>query len=133
MRAQSGDREPGRARAGTRAATAPDAPLPLTPGPGAAAASPVLEVFLDGAPQIAADARFARHVRPDGAVVWEKVLAESGWSAGQRVLIGLAAALCGSGDVPPGTLGAHLTGRQTDLVLAMCRAARRPGRGAAQG
>lgn len=90
-------------------------------------ASPVLGVFLDGAPQIAADERFARHHRSDGAVAWDGVLAEPGWSAGQRLLIGLAAALCGSGEVPPGALGAHLTGRQTDLVLAMCRAARRSG------
>jgi hypothetical protein len=53
------------------------------------------------------------------------VLAEPGWSDGQRVLIQLAAALCGAGDVPSGALGAHLTGGRRSLVLAMCQASRR--------
>ena len=86
---------------------------------------PVLEVFLRGAPQIAADPRFTDHVRRDGCIDWDGVLSEVGWSDGQRVLVQLAAALCGGGAVPAGTFGAHLTGSQTDLVLAMCRAARR--------
>jgi hypothetical protein len=41
------------------------------------------------------------------------------------MLIQLAAALCGGGPVPSGALGAHLTGDQTSLVLAMCEASRR--------
>jgi hypothetical protein len=98
--------------------------LPDTGGTAPPAGTRVLRTFLDGAPQIAEDERFARHLRPGARVDWDGVLAESGWSSGQRVLIQLAAALCGAGEVPPGTLGAHLTGRQTDLVLAMCRAAR---------
>jgi hypothetical protein len=53
------------------------------------------------------------------------VLAEPGWIDGQRMLIQLAAALCGDGHVPTGSLGAHLTGSQTSLVLAMCQASRR--------
>ena len=97
-------------------ATPPHDPFP---------ASPVLEVFLRGAPQIAADPRFTAHTRPDGTVDWDAVAREPGWSEGQRVLIQLAAALCGAGHVPEGALGAHLTGAQTSLVLAMCRAARR--------
>jgi hypothetical protein len=88
-------------------------------------ASRVFEVFRTGAPQIASDARFIRHLRPDGGVDWQAVPDEPGWNTGQRVLIALAAALCGSGNIPPGALGAHLTGQQTDLVLAMCRAAAR--------
>ena len=86
---------------------------------------PVLEAFLRGAPQIAGDTRFADHLRPDGTVDWDRVLAESGWSNGQRMLIQLAAALCGDGHVPAGSLGAHLTAGQTSLVLAMCQASRR--------
>lgn len=88
-------------------------------------ASSVLEVFLRGAPQIAADTRFTDHVRRDGTVDWDGVLSAAGWSEGQRILIQLAAALCGGGHVPPGAFGAHLTGRQTSLVLTMCQAARR--------
>lgn len=84
----------------------------------------VLETFLDGAPQITTHERFVRHRHPCGRVDWDAVLAEPGWSDGQRVLIQLAAALCGGGSVPSGAFGAHLTGAQTDLVLAMCRAAR---------
>lgn len=53
------------------------------------------------------------------------MLAERGWSGGQRVLLQLAAALCGAGSVPSGAFSAHLTGRQASLVLAMCQAARR--------
>ncbi|HTJ69908.1 MAG TPA: hypothetical protein VL551_20395 [Actinospica sp.] len=53
------------------------------------------------------------------------MLAEPGWIDGQRMLIQLAAALCGDGHVPTGSLGAHLTGSQTSLVLAMCQASRR--------
>jgi hypothetical protein len=53
------------------------------------------------------------------------VVEEPGWSEGQRMLIQLAAALCGAGHVPQGALGAHLTGAQTSLVLAMCQATRR--------
>lgn len=87
--------------------------------------SPALEVFLRGAPQIAGDPRFTDHLRPDGTVDWDGVLAQPGWSDGQRVLIQLAAALCGDGRVPAGPLGAHLTGSQTSLMLAMCRASRR--------
>lgn len=97
-----------------------------TPPPRAACpSSPVLEVFLGGAPHIAADPRFTGHMRPDGTIDWDAVVAEPGWSDGQRMLIQLAAALCGAGHVPAGALGAHLTGAQTSLVLAMCQAARR--------
>jgi hypothetical protein len=96
-------------------------PQPHTP-PGC---PPVLGVFLRGAPQITGDARFADHRGPDGTVDWAGVLAEAGWSDGQRMLIQLAAALCGEGHVPAGSLGAHLTGSQTSLVLAMCQASRR--------
>jgi hypothetical protein len=84
----------------------------------------VLETFLAGAAQITAHERFTRHLHADGQVDWDGVLAEPGWSDGQRVLIQLAAALCGCGQVPPGAFSAHLTGPQTDLVLAMCQAAR---------
>lgn len=93
---------------------------PIVPRPG----SPVLAVFLEGAPQITADPRFTRHLRADGSVDWDAVLAEPGWSGGQRLLIRLAAALSGSRQIPSDALSAHLTGRQTQLVLAMCRAAR---------
>jgi len=51
------------------------------------------------------------------------VLAEPGWSQSQRVLISIAAALCADAQAPTGRLGAYLTGPQTSLVLAMCRAA----------
>ena len=64
-------------------------------------------------------------VRDAGTVDWDTVLRAPGWSDGQRSLIHLAVALCGGGRVPPGAIGAHLTGRQTSPVLAMCQAARR--------
>jgi hypothetical protein len=86
------------------------------------AARRVLEVFLAGARQITDHARFTRH-RTDGQVDWNGVLAEPGWSTGQRALIQTAAVLCGAGPANFGALGAHLTGPQCDLVLAMCRAA----------
>ena len=102
------------------------APASATPAPrNPRTHSPVLEVFLRGAPQIVADPRFTDHVQTDGTVDWDAVLGASGWSDGQRILIQLAAALCGGGQVPPGDFGAHLTGRQTSLILAMCQAARR--------
>ena len=92
--------------------------------PGAVHARPsVLAVFRDGAPQIAADPRFTRHQLADGTVDFAAALAEPGWSAGQRVLIRLASALSGNQNLPPEALSAHLTGRQADLVLAMCRVA----------
>lgn len=94
------------------------APAPATPG-----AASVLAVFDHGAPQITADPRFARHRRPAGGVDYRAVLAESGWSPGQRALISLAAALSGSEDLPPEQISAHLTGHQTRLMLAMCQAA----------
>lgn len=56
----------------------------------------VLEIFLDGAPQITAQAHFTRYRRADGSVDWAGVLAEADWSVGQRALIQLAAALCGA-------------------------------------
>ena len=101
-------------------------PTSATPNPGNPRknATSVLEVFLRGAPRIGGDPRFTVHLQPDGTVDWDGVLAERGWSDGQRILIQLAAALCGVGHVPPGALGAHLTGSQTSLVLAMCQAAR---------
>jgi hypothetical protein len=80
-------------------------------------------VFLDGAPQITTDPRFTRHLGADGTVEWNAVLDEPGWSSGQRLLIRLAAALSGNQQMPSDALGANLTGRQTDLVLAMCQAA----------
>ena len=61
----------------------------------------VLETFLDCAPQIAAHERFTRHLHPGARVDWDGVLAEDGWSDGQRLLIQLAAAPCGNGRVPP--------------------------------
>lgn len=88
-------------------------------------ASPVLAVFLSGAPQITTDPRFTRHHNADETIDWDAVLAEPGWSTGQRILIRLAAALIGSQHLPADTLSAHLTGEQTNLVLAMCQAARR--------
>ena len=93
-------------------------------GGGESGAASVLAVFSDGAPQITADPRFARHRRPAGGVDYRAVLAEPGWSPGQRALISLAAALSGCSDVPSEQLSAHLTGRQSRLVLAMCQAAR---------
>lgn len=84
----------------------------------------VLETFHTGAAQITEHERFTRHRLPNADVDWDGVLAEPDWSPGQRVLIQLAAALCGHGQLPSGSLGAHLTGAQTDLVLAMCQAAR---------
>lgn len=115
------------ARPAAPAAPAPPAAAPATTQDPRAEATclPVLDVFLRGEPQIAGDPRFTRHLRADAGVNWNGVLAETGWSQGQRVLISLAAALCGHGQVPPGSLSAHLTGRQTSLVLAMCQAARR--------
>ncbi|NUP52638.1 MAG: hypothetical protein HOW97_35755 [Catenulispora sp.] len=87
-------------------------------------AARVLAAFFDGAPHIAGDQRFTRHQYADGAIDWDAVLSEPGWSTGQQLLIKLAAALTGHHQVPPDALGAHLTGRHSDLVLAMCRAAR---------
>lgn len=84
----------------------------------------VLTVFLNGAPQITTDQRFARHQHADGTIDWDDILAEPGWSTGQRILIKLAAALTGNQHLPCDDLGANLTRRQTDLVLAMCQAAR---------
>ncbi|MEZ0107441.1 hypothetical protein ABH920_001433 [Catenulispora sp. EB89] len=84
----------------------------------------VLTVFLNGAPQITTDERFTRHQHADGAINWDGILAEPGWSTGQRILIKLAAALTGNQHLPPDNLSAHLTRQQTDLVLAMCRTAR---------
>jgi hypothetical protein len=101
----------------TDATDAADATAPHT-------CPPALAVFLDGAPQISTDPRFTGH-RHSHTVDWDGVLAEPGWSPGQRVLITLAAALTGDGQVPPEAISAYLTGRQTDLVLAMCQAARR--------
>jgi hypothetical protein len=98
-------------------------PASATPAPRPRTDSPVLEVFVRGAPQIAADPRFTDHVDSDGTVDWDRVLGAPGWSDEHRVLIQLAA-LCGDGRVPPGAFGAYLTGRQTSLVLAMCQAAR---------
>jgi len=99
--------------------------VPATGPQARAPRSPVLEVFHAGAPQITTDEHFTRHIRVDGAVAWDAVLDEPGWSRGQRVLISIAAALCADGQLPAGPLGAYLTGPQTSLVLAMCRAARR--------
>lgn len=58
-----------------------------------------------GAPQIAANTRFTGHVCRD---VWIQL-----------------AALCASDHVPACARGAHLTGGQTSLVLAMGRASHR--------
>ena len=88
-------------------------------------ATPVLAAFLDGAPHIAADQRFTRHQHADGSIDWDGVLSEPGWGIGQQVLIRLAAALTGHHHIPPDALSAHLTGRQSALVLTMCEAARR--------
>lgn len=88
------------------------------------ASAAVVEVLRGGAPQITAHESFTRHLLPDGTADWAGVLAEPDWSAGQRALIGLAAALCGAGHAVPGALSAQLTGRQSDLALALCRAAR---------
>jgi hypothetical protein len=97
-----------------------------TPAPRRPGTDPsVLEVFPRGAPRIAADTRFTHHVHADGTMNWDTVIRAPGRNDGQRSLIHRAAALCGGGRVPPGTLGAHLTGRQTSPVLAMCQAARR--------
>ncbi len=98
--------------------TAMTAPAPAAPG-----AASVLAVFSHGAPQITTDPRFARHRDPGGGVDYRAVLAEPGWSPGQRALISLAAALSGYEDLPPEQLSAHLTGRQSELMLAMCQAA----------
>jgi alkylhydroperoxidase/carboxymuconolactone decarboxylase family protein YurZ len=54
----------------------------------------VFEAFNAGAPQITTNDRFTRHIRADGGVKWDDVLAEPGWSQSQRVLISIAAALC---------------------------------------
>ena len=84
----------------------------------------VLAVFRNGAPQITTDQRFTCHQRADGTINWDGILAEPGWSTGQRILIKIAATLTGNQNLPPDDLGAHLTRQQTDLVLAMCQAAR---------
>lgn len=83
----------------------------------------VLAVFRNGAAQITGDPRFVRHQRTDNTIDFDAVLAEPGWSNGQRALIRLAAALSGNQNLPPDALSAHLTGRQIDLVLEMCHAA----------
>jgi hypothetical protein len=84
----------------------------------------VLTVFLNGAPQITTDQRFTRHQHADSTIDWDGILAEPGWSTGQRVLIKLAAALTGNQHLVSDDLSAHLTRQQTNLVLAMCQAAR---------
>lgn len=98
--------------------TAMTAPAPAEP-----AAAFVLSVFTRGAPHITADPRFTRHHHPAGGVDYHAVLSEPGWSPGQRALISLAAALSGCENLPPEQLSAHLTGHQTQLMLAMCQAA----------
>jgi len=72
---------------------------PITP----ATRPTALTMFLNGAPHITTDQRFTCHQDADGTINGDGIVAEPGWSAGQRILIKLAAALTGNQHLPPPT------------------------------